>query len=174
MKDNHHSYIRNFCSCEKKALKKFIRDSNLIILSRVYNKPISTTQSAAPVSQRSRVRIPYKPEFLMAMVSATILDKSVYQLEASRLIGGDLVGSEMVWSGGEVTVPSQLYMWKWVAICLTANAVKLCPNISYVRFISLRLSSHYTGQLFVTTQKTIRIRHAQHQITSREAKLDTL
>ena len=174
MKDNHHSYIRNFCSCEKKALKKFIRDSNLIILSRVYNEPISTTQSAAPVSQRSRVRIPYKPEFLMKMVPATILNKSVYQLETSRLIGGDLVGSEMVWSGGEVTVPSQLYMWKWVAICLTANAVKLCPNISYVRFISLRLSSHYTGQLFVTTQKTIRIRNAQRQITSSEAKLDTL
>ena len=81
----------------------------------------------------------------MAMVSATILDKSVYWLEASELIGGDLVGSEMVWSDGEMTVPSQLYMRKWVAICLTAKAVMLCPNISYVRFISLRLSSHYTG-----------------------------
>ena len=81
----------------------------------------------------------------MAMVSATILDKSVYSLEASRLIGGDFVGSEMVWSDGEVTVPSQLYKWKWMAICLTANAVRLCPNISYVRFISLRLSSQYTG-----------------------------
>ena len=50
-----------------------------------------------------------------------------------------MVGSEMVWSGGEVTVPSQLYMCKWVAICLTANAVKLCPSISYVRFIKFTL-----------------------------------
>ena len=43
------------------------------------------------------------------------------------------------------SVPSQLYMWKWVAIDLTATAVRLCPNISRVRFMSLRLSSRYTG-----------------------------
>ena len=43
MKDDHRSYVRNFCAL----------------------------QSAAPVSQRSRVRIPYKPEFFLGFLFAT-------------------------------------------------------------------------------------------------------
>ena len=61
MKVDHHSYRRNFCSCEKKAWKKKTP-------SQVYNEPILQPapswlvsligKSAAPVSLRSRVWIP--------------------------------------------------------------------------------------------------------------------
>ena len=59
------SYIHNF----------------IIILSRVYNEPIQRSapswlvssfgKSVAPVLQRSRVRIPYKPEFFSAFLFTT-------------------------------------------------------------------------------------------------------
>ena len=83
MKVDHRRWRRNFCSCEKKARKKKFRlvsDSNpwplryrCNILSRVYNEQIqrpapswlitSIGKSAVPVTQRSRVRIPYNPDF---------------------------------------------------------------------------------------------------------------
>ena len=44
-----------------------------------------------------------------------------------------------------LVVISLVARWSGLAICWTANAVTLCPNISYVGFISLRLSTHYTG-----------------------------
>ena len=85
MKEDHRSYRRNFCSCEKT-----VRHSNprplrylcsalplIIILSRVYNEPIqrpapcwlvsSVGKNAAPVSQMSRVRILYKPELIFRL-----------------------------------------------------------------------------------------------------------
>ena len=56
----------------KESLKK-----KIIILSRVYNEPIQRPaprwlvslidRADAPVSQRSRVRIPYKPEFFSGL-----------------------------------------------------------------------------------------------------------
>ena len=39
MKEDHRSYIRNFCGCGKKPEKK-IHNFDIIILSRVYNEPI--------------------------------------------------------------------------------------------------------------------------------------
>ena len=83
MKVDHWSYRRNFCSCEKKAWEKkvrIVRDSNPWPLRYRYsaltnwgNKPtgsrslnlfvINPGKNVAPVSQRSRVRIRYKPEF---------------------------------------------------------------------------------------------------------------
>ena len=53
----------------------------IIIISRVCNEPIQRPapswllaqfgKSAAPVSQRSRVRIPFKPEFFLGFLFAT-------------------------------------------------------------------------------------------------------
>ena len=97
MKDDHRSYICSFCSCGKKAWKKFrlLRDLNPWPLQyRCRALPIKLTsqlgaghwigstcsqmacylnnwQSAAPVLQRSRVRIPYKPEFFSGFLFAT-------------------------------------------------------------------------------------------------------
>ena len=83
MKIDHRSCRRNFCSCEKKARKKIQACMGFepltsvryrcSILSRVYNEQIqrpspsllisSIGKSTAPITQRSRVRIPYNPYF---------------------------------------------------------------------------------------------------------------
>ena len=86
MKVDHWSYRRHFCSWEKKAWKKYmiLRDSNpwplryrCSALTNWGNKPtgsrsfslfvINPWKNVAPVSQRSRVRIPYKPEFFFGL-----------------------------------------------------------------------------------------------------------
>ena len=85
---DHWSYRPNFCSCEKKAWKKkkirIVRDSNpwplryrCSALTNWANNPtgsrslnlfvINQWKNVAPVSQRSRIRIPYMPEFFFGL-----------------------------------------------------------------------------------------------------------
>ena len=62
-----------FAVAKKKNLKKKIHNFVIIILSRVYNEPIQRPAPSWLVSligralhRRSRVRIPYNPEFFQA------------------------------------------------------------------------------------------------------------
>ena len=81
VKVDHHCLIRgNFCSCKKKSLKKIVQDSNswrlryrCSALTTWANKPTarSSGKRAAPVSQRSRVWILYRPEFFSGFLFTT-------------------------------------------------------------------------------------------------------
>ena len=81
MNEDHRSYIRNFCSCEKKAWKKFrlVRDSNPWPLRYRYSVQawiffswlVSLIDRALHRYRRSRVRIPYKPEFFSSFLLAS-------------------------------------------------------------------------------------------------------
>ena len=92
MKEDHRSYRRNFCSCEREPEKKIQACTGFEPLTSaipVYNEPrvynelnqfndllpagllAQIGKSAAPVSQRSWVRIPYKPEFFSGFLFST-------------------------------------------------------------------------------------------------------
>ena len=81
VKVDHHLCNRgNFCSCKKKAWKKLYKIQTLdlcntgaALLTTWANKPTarSSGKRAAPVSQRSRVWILYKPEFFSGFLFAT-------------------------------------------------------------------------------------------------------
>ena len=67
-----------FAVAKKKNLKKKIHNFVIIILSRVYNEPIQRPAPSWLVSligralhRRSRVRIPYNPEFFSGFLFAT-------------------------------------------------------------------------------------------------------
>ena len=69
MEVDHRSYRRNFCSCEKKALK----NSGLYgtrTLDLCYTGAVHRCITVC-VSQRSRVRILYMPEFFSGFLLAT-------------------------------------------------------------------------------------------------------
>ena len=86
----------------------------------------SITKNAAPVSRRSKVQIPYKPEFFQAFIS---------QLETVRLNCDDLLSNnisgnltmvrEKPFPSIKTRLSTKTFLWKWVLFAWTLQLASL-------------------------------------------------